>query len=114
VGAILAAAAPEVQAAACVVLAAPGYPAAPELGAPIHGVAAGPAATADGVLVFHAGTRRAGDELVTAGGRVLGVTGIDRDLAGALTRAYRAADQIHFDGKHMRRDIGMKALARRS
>jgi phosphoribosylamine--glycine ligase len=101
-------------AAACVVLAAPGYPESPATGAPIHGLAERETLARDGVLVFHAGTKRLGDELVTAGGRVLGVTGVDQDIAGALARAYRAADAIHFDGRQMRRDIGMKALARRA
>ncbi len=101
------------RAAACIVLAAPGYPESPVSGAPIRGLAPPAELARGGVIVFHAGTKRVGDDLVTAGGRVLGVTGIDHDLSGALTRAYRVADAIEFDGKHMRRDIGLKALARR-
>jgi len=112
-GATLTPPAPADKAAACVVLAAPGYPESPRTGAPIRGLAAGGVRAAEDVLVFHAGTRRAGDELVTAGGRVLGVTGVGEDLAGALARAYRVADTIAFAGKQMRRDIGQKALARR-
>jgi phosphoribosylamine--glycine ligase len=98
-------------AAACVVLAAPGYPEAPVTGAPIRGL---PVQAGSEVIVFHAGTRYVGERLVTAGGRVLGVTGLGRDLPQALARAYRAADQIEFEGKQMRRDIGQRALARRS
>ncbi len=110
-GATLAPPAPAAQAAACVVLAAPGYPDAPRIGAPIRGLAARDASGS--VVVFHAGTRQVGEDLVTAGGRVLGVTGVGADLASALARAYRAADAIAFDGMQMRRDIGQKALARR-
>jgi phosphoribosylamine--glycine ligase len=99
----------EAGAAACVVLAAPGYPVAPEVGAPIRGL---PLGDDDEVIVFHAGTKRQGEELTTAGGRVLGVTGLGADLAGALARAYRAADAIEFEGKQLRRDIGRQSLAR--
>jgi len=62
----------------------------------------------DGVTVFHAGTRRDGDRVVTAGGRVLGVTAVGDDVAEARARAYRAVDEIHFEGAHYRRDIGMR------
>src|SRR5690606_29716252 len=73
------------ETAACVVLAAAGYPGAAEKGRPISGVEAVP----DGVVVFHAGTARGEDgALVTAGGRVLGVTGFGPDLQRALDRAY--------------------------
>jgi phosphoribosylamine--glycine ligase len=58
--------------------------------------------------VFHAGTRRAGDQLLTAGGRVLGVTARGADLAAARARAYAAIEKIHFDGMHFRRDIGLR------
>jgi phosphoribosylamine--glycine ligase len=59
--------------------------------------------------VFHAGTRRdAEGRLVTAGGRVLGVTAYGADLAGARARAYGAIDRIKFDGLHYRRDIGLR------
>ena len=97
-------------AAACVVLAAPGYPQAPVVGAPIRGLPS----REEGVVVFHAGTRRDGERWVTAGGRVLGVMGAGRDLPEALARSYRAADRIEFEGKQMRRDIGQRALARKS
>jgi phosphoribosylamine--glycine ligase len=61
-------------------------------------------------MVFHAGTRREGDAYVTDGGRVLGVTAIERDLAAAMMAAYEAVNKIHFDGMHYRRDIGAKAI----
>ena len=64
---------------------------------------------ADDLVVFHAGTRA--DEqgrVVTAGGRVLGVTGYGADLAAARARAYGAIDSIRFDGMHFRRDIGLR------
>ena len=65
-------------------------------------------APSDDVRVFHAGTRRDGDRLLTAGGRVLGVTARGADLAAARARAYAAIDKIHFDGMHFRRDIGLR------
>ncbi len=101
------------RAAACVVLAAPGYPESPVTGSPIRGLAGREALAREQVLVFQAGTRQVGDDLVTAGGRVLGVTGLGPDLAGALSRAYRVAEAVEFEGKQMRRDIGFKSLARR-
>ena len=61
-------------------------------------------------MVFHAGTKRDKGELVTNGGRVLSVTGIGDDLKGALDKAYAACDQIQFEGKTLRRDIGHLAL----
>jgi phosphoribosylamine--glycine ligase len=62
------------------------------------------------VVLFHAGTRRSDDgELVTAGGRVLGVTARGRSVGEARTRAYAAADRIAFDGMHLRRDIAARA-----
>ncbi len=60
--------------------------------------------------VFHAGTARAGDRVVTSGGRVLGVTAWAADLARARAAAYAAVDKIRFDGAHYRRDIAAKAL----
>ncbi len=89
----------------CVVLASANYPGTPRLGDEITGL---PEAGPD-LKVFHAGTRRddAG-RLVTAGGRVLGVTAHGADLQAARARAYGAIDGIHFDGMHFRRDIGMR------
>lgn len=97
-------------AAATVVLASAGYPAAYETGRPITGLAE--AGALPGVIVFHAGTARAEDgRLLTAGGRVLNVTGLGADLAQALDRAYAAVELIRFEGRHFRTDIGARAVA---
>jgi phosphoribosylamine--glycine ligase len=93
-------------AAACVVIAAGGYPDKPKAGDMINGLDA-PLTDA---TVFHAGTKTRGDEIVTAGGRVLGITGWDDSLRGALARAYAAVAPIVFDGMQYRRDIGAKGL----
>jgi phosphoribosylamine--glycine ligase len=93
-------------AAACVVLASEGYPGAYEKGRPIRGLDD----ALEGVLVFHAGTAEQEGEIVTAGGRVLGVTGFGDDLQAALDAAYAGVDAIHFDGVQVRRDIGQKGL----
>jgi phosphoribosylamine---glycine ligase len=87
-----------------VVLAAAGYPDAPEAGAEIHGI--GRASELEGVTVFHAGTRLEDGELVVSGGRVLNVSAVARDLAEARDRAYEAVDLIRFDGMQRRSDIG--------
>jgi phosphoribosylamine--glycine ligase len=95
-------------AAMCVVLAAGGYPGDYEKGKVISGL---DAAEEDAqVTVFHAGTKRSGDAVVTAGGRVLGVTARGKTLQEARDRAYRAADNISWDGMRLRRDIGHRAL----
>jgi phosphoribosylamine--glycine ligase len=94
-------------AAVCVVLASKGYPGAYEMGAVIHGL---DEAEKTGALVFHAGTARRDGQLVTAGGRVLGVTAVAATLPEAIREAYRAAELVDFAGKHFRRDIGRKAL----
>jgi phosphoribosylamine--glycine ligase len=96
------------DAAVCVVLASGGYPRAYETGKSISGLAA--AGTCEGVVVFHAGTRREDDGFVTSGGRVLGVTAVGGSVAEARTRAYAAADRIDFEGRHLRRDIASRAL----
>ena len=96
-------------AAATVVAAMGGYPGSYPKGAPIAGVA--DAEALDGVTVFHAGTARSeAGELVTSGGRVLAVTGLGDDLAGALARAYEGLGRINFEGLHHRTDIGARAL----
>jgi phosphoribosylamine--glycine ligase len=93
---------------ACVILAAEGYPDRPRTGDVIRGVAA--ASSRGGVTVFHSGTGRDIDgNLVTAGGRVLGVTAIGDDLESALNRAYQAVGDISWDGMQYRRDIGKAA-----
>jgi len=97
------------SAAVCVILASEGYPGGYPQGLPITGIEA---AEWD-ALVFHAGTALApdGKEVVTSGGRVLGVVGRGADIAEARDRAYAAAGRIRFDGVHYRRDIAAKALA---
>jgi phosphoribosylamine--glycine ligase len=93
--------------AACVVLAAPGYPGPHESGAAIRGVEEVP----EDVLVLHAGTERGADGVLrTAGGRVLGLVGRGPDLVAALSRAYAGVAAIHFDGMQYRRDIGRRGL----
>jgi len=94
--------------AVCVVMAAGGYPGEYKKGAEITGL---DDAVSDDVMVFHAGTKRLGGKLVTAGGRVLGVTARGPTLAEAQKRAYQAVERIHFDGAYYRRDIGAKALS---
>ena len=93
-------------AACCVVLASGGYPVKYQSGYPISGLAE----AGETAQVFHAGTRRQGDDIVTAGGRVLGVTATAPTLREAIDRAYEAADRIQFTDRHMRRDIGARAL----
>jgi len=90
--------------AACVVIAAPGYPGKIDKGAPIEGLEAADAV--EDCMVFHAGTKRDGDAIVTDGGRVLGVTALGRTLDDALRTAYLAVDKIRFPGMQYRRDIG--------
>ncbi len=96
--------------AVCVVMASGGYPGAYEKGKVITGLDSLPA---DGVHVFHAGTKRLDDgRIVTNGGRVLGVTGLGRTIAEAIETTYEAVRKVHFDGAHYRTDIGAKALTR--
>jgi len=96
--------------AVCVVLASGGYPGSFEKGKVISGLDV--AGAVEGVKVFHAGTKAAADEVVTSGGRVLGVTALGDDLEQALARAYQAASKISFAGMHYRKDIGQKAIRR--
>jgi len=90
--------------AVSVVLAADGYPSAPKNGAPITSIP-----TIDQVQIFHAGTAMDGDGLVSAGGRVMTVTGIGSDLTEARNRAYRAISQIELEGSFYRSDIALNA-----
>ena len=89
-----------------VVLAAGGYPLSPKKGDLISGL---PKPT-DEVVVFHAGTVAAGDQIKTSGGRVLCVTALADSVRQAQTKAYDAARTIHFDGMQYRRDIGHRAF----
>lgn len=95
------------QAAVCVVMASAGYPGTYENGKPIHGCEKLHA----GITVFHAGTQRREGVLLTAGGRVLGVTAIGDTLKDAQSAAYKAVDLISFEGAQFRRDIAAKGLA---
>jgi len=97
----------------CVVMVSGGYPGTYETGRPIAGLdAAGALPEAEGVQVFHAGTALRDGVLVSAGGRVLGVQALGRDIREAVTRAYAAVGRIGFAGAHFRTDIGRRALAR--
>ena len=98
------------KSAACVVLASGGYPQHYEKGKVITGLVNGQLPGGEAV-VYHAGTALKDGQLVTAGGRVLGVTATADTLKQALEKAYAASEQIHFDGLHKRTDIGARALA---
>ncbi len=98
-------------AAACVVLASEGYPGSVETGRTITGLDR----AQEHAAIFHAGTRRSDEgNVVTSGGRVLGVTGTGATLQDALDAAYAGADAVSFQGKTLRRDIGQKGLRRSS
>ena len=84
-----------------------GYPGKYDTGKGISGLEQ----VGEGITVFHAGTRRENGKLVTAGGRVLGVTALGGSLAAARERAYTAVRQIGFEGAHFRTDIAVKGLA---
>ncbi len=89
--------------ALCVVMASEGYPEKSRVGVPITGLPE----EADDLVVYHAGTRQADGQIITAGGRVLGVTALGETLADARGRAYSAVEQIHFDGAQYRTDLGL-------
>ena len=97
-------------AAACVVLASGGYPLSYEKGKPITGLENGQLPGGE-ATVYHAGTAIKDGVLVTAGGRVLGVTATAPTLPEALKKAYAASENIHFEKLHKRSDIGARALA---
>ena len=96
------------EASICVVICSKGYPENPELGAVIKGI--DDAKSMANVVVFHAGTTLKEEKLVTAAGRVLGVTATAPHLSTAYDLVYNAISKIHFDGMHYRKDIGQKAL----
>jgi phosphoribosylamine--glycine ligase len=94
--------------AVCVVIASRGYPEQPEQGKLIRGLA-----DLEGqkeLMVFHAGTRRSGNDYYTSGGRVLGVTALGETYEEAIRRVYEAVECIEFEGMYYRKDIGRKAL----
>jgi phosphoribosylamine--glycine ligase len=97
------------QSAVCVVMASGGYPGHYEKGKTIQGVRQ----VSKDVLIFHAGTKWKDNELVTSGGRVLGVTATGDSVSQAIEKAYKAIGTITFDGAYYRRDIGQKALTRK-
>ncbi len=94
------------RAAVCITLASGGYPGKYTTGVPITGIE--DAEAVPGVAVFHAGTARRDGRLVTAGGRVLGVTAVGDDVSRAIETAYEAVARIRFDGMHFRKDIGRR------
>jgi len=93
-------------AACCVIMASGGYPGSYEKGKTIRGLDKIPEDT----LVFHAGTKREGNDIITNGGRVLGVTGLGSDIKEAISNAYQSVDLIEWEGEYHREDIGQKAL----
>jgi phosphoribosylamine--glycine ligase len=95
-------------ASACVVASSSGYPGSYRTGLPISGL--GAAGQVAGVQVFHAGSAQVGQQLLTAGGRVLGVTAAAGSLEEALALTYKALAEIDFEGMYYRRDIGHRAL----
>jgi phosphoribosylamine--glycine ligase len=97
------------RASVTVVLASAGYPGKYETGKMISGL--GEAARLEGVQIFHAGTKIADDQVVTAGGRVLAVSALGSTITEARDRAYAVASRIHFEGCHYRRDIALSAAS---
>jgi phosphoribosylamine--glycine ligase len=95
-------------ASVCVVMASGGYPGNYAKGKIISGLDA--ANKLPRTKVFHAGTARTGDNIVTSGGRVLGITALGKDLKAAQAAAYAAVEKTHFDGAQFRRDIAAKAF----
>jgi phosphoribosylamine--glycine ligase len=95
-------------ASVCVVMASGGYPGNYSKGKTVSGLDAANALPY--TKVFHAGTAKSGDQIITNGGRVLGVTALGKDLKAAQAAAYTAVEKIHFDGAHFRRDIAAKGL----
>jgi phosphoribosylamine--glycine ligase len=100
------------EAAICVVMASGGYPRSYEKGKKINGLEE--AGSLDDLVVFHAGTALEDGKVVTAGGRVLGITALGKSIQEAIEKAYEGVSLIQFEGAHFRRDIGRKALNRPS
>lgn len=98
------------EAAVCVVMASGGYPGKYEKGKEIKGLES--LKGRKDAVVFHAGTKFAGQKVVTDGGRVLGVTALGADIPAAIENAYKAVEKISFENAHYRTDIGKKALGR--
>jgi len=96
------------RACACVVCASGGYPGGYQKDKEISGLEN--AAKINDAMVFHSGTRLEAGKCLTAGGRVLGVTGLGRTIKDAVNKAYQTVDKINFEGMHFRKDIGAKAI----
>ncbi|OQA09122.1 MAG: Phosphoribosylamine--glycine ligase [Firmicutes bacterium ADurb.Bin373] len=96
------------QSSVCVVLASGGYPGSYEKGKVIKGLDQ----VSPETMVFHAGTAKKEGEIVTAGGRVLGVTAVGPDILAAIKSAYKTVEKISFDGMQYRKDIGRRAIER--
>ena len=94
------------NAAVCVVLASGGYPVAYDKGYEITGL--DKIAKKENIIVFHAGTDKKNGKFVTAGGRVLGITGIGKNMDEAIQTAYEGVEIVDFEKKHFRTDIGKK------
>ncbi len=95
-------------ASVCVVLSSGGYPGNYRQGDIITGLDDMP----ENVMAFHAGTGLKGNQVVTAGGRVLGITALAKNIPAAIDLAYRGVSRVHFEGMHYRKDIGKKALCK--
>ncbi|MBI3253630.1 MAG: phosphoribosylamine--glycine ligase, partial [Nitrosopumilales archaeon] len=95
------------QSSVCVVMASKGYPEAYPKGEEITGLDL----KQKDAFIFHAGTKKEGNKILTNGGRVLGVTALGDTLSGAILNAYSAAGKIHWQSKYYRKDIGKKGLA---
>lgn len=102
----------EKKSCVCVVMTSGGYPGTYETGKEITGLEE--CEKEKDCVVFHAGTKKENEKIVTSGGRVLGVTSLGRDIESAITSAYNMVDKIHFDRCFFRRDIGAKAIKKSS
>jgi len=96
------------RACVCVVCASRGYPGNYAKDKEISGL--DQAAKLDDLVIFHAGTKKAGNKILTSGGRVLGVTGLGATIKDAISKTYAGVNKINFEGMHFRKDIGRKAL----
>ena len=93
--------------AVCVILASGGYPKSYKKNLPIEGIKK---AESLGAKIFHAGTKKVGDKILTSGGRVLGVTVTEKNIRSAIEKVYKCVEVINFEDMHFRKDIAAKAL----
>ena len=91
------------EAACCIVCSSGGYPGDYERDIPINGLNV----LDKNIIVFHAGTKQVKNQVLTNGGRVIGLTAVGKNLSSALSQAYRSLDKIYFKGMHFRKDIGV-------